>query len=165
MGSKLKGGALDRLTDRWAQAHTYKQLDCTSLISFGKKDQEFYWSQPIDRITYSKLPPIAFLRCCFNDNSMAKHLLDFEDVTLMPPWAKCPCWAWEAMIPSLVNVVQLQVSGKQRSGRGGELFRSMPFILKGKAVGLRSWTISLKHDFVCAAGVFIVLRFPGIWVV
>lgn len=27
----------------------------------------------------------------------------------------------------------------------------MPFILKGKAMALRSQTISLKHNFVCAA--------------
>lgn len=160
MGSKLKGGALDRLTDRWAQAHTNKQLDYTSLISFGKKEQEFYWSQPIDRITYSKLPPIVFLRWYFNDNSMPKQLLDFEDVVLIPPRDKCPCWAWEDRTPSSVKVEELRVHWKQRSGRKGELFWSMPFILKGKAMALRSQTISLKHNFVCAAGVF-----TGIWVV
>lgn len=44
VGSKLREGTLDRLTDRWAQTCTYKQLDCTSLTSFGKKEQGFYWS-------------------------------------------------------------------------------------------------------------------------
>lgn len=72
----------------------------------------------------------------------------------MSPWAECPCWTWEAMIP-LAKVVQLQACWKQRCGEEGELFRSMSFNLKGKTVALRSQTIFLKHDFcLCCRGIY-----------
>lgn len=45
----------------------------------------------------------CFLRCFFNDNSMPTHLLDFGDVTLMPPWAKSPYRAQEDRIPSPIT--------------------------------------------------------------
>lgn len=86
---------------------------------------------------------------------MAKHFLKFKDITLISPWAECPCWTWEAMIPSLAKVVQLQTCWKQRSGKEEELFRSMSFILKGKTVALRSRAISLKHDFcLCCRSIY-----------
>lgn len=135
MGSKLRGETLGRLTDRWAQTCTYKQLDCTSLTSFGKKEQGFYWSWPIDWITYSKLLHIAFWRCCFNINSMAKHFLKFYAITLVSPWAECPCWTWEAMIPSLAKVVQLQTCWKTKVWRRRRAFQKHVLNFKGQDRG------------------------------
>lgn len=70
----------------------------------------------------------------------------------MSPWAECPCWTWEAMIPSLSKVVQLKMCWKQKYRKEGEFYRGMSFILKGKTGLEKPKQFFLKHSLIVLQG-------------